>query len=567
MKPLSVCSIALATLVVACGGGTESTGVPPAVAFSNNPCNPNATVQLAVAQSARIDCSAGGATITLAGGGASYLVVPQLATNQVPLSRVSYSLASGSLPATSMSVVPSHSALAPNGPQQRPMAAQRRVDQLLRARAPLRATGISMRSTFARAPTVPQVGSVRSFHVAANFDNNTYTTVGAKLVSVGDNVMIYIDTLAPADGFTSQQLATFGALFDQTLYPIDTAAFGSPVDRDQNGHIIMLLSPVVNAGTPRLTCLTQGYVAGYFDPGDFSDTDPNSNHGEIFYGIVPDTFGSVSCGHTVGSVGLDVPATFIHELQHLISYSTHVVRNGAAPASTWMDEGMSIVAEELGSLYYEQRCPRPKCRVNPDQMFPDSASALSHGFFFDSYQFAYNADSSSLTLYESNNFPPAVNGGEWLMLRWLGDQFGAGIFRKLETGPSEGVADIEAASGQSFGPLFANFGVALFADSLPGLPRATAPVVNRFATRNVRALWAGLYALGHDIPLAFPIDVKPITTDTVARTMAPGAMSFYRLDTPANASTVTIRFSAPNGAALASALKPQVAVFRLPPGQ
>jgi len=49
--------------------------------------------------------------------------------------------------------------------------------------------------------------------------------------------------------------------------------------------------------------------------------------------------------------------------------------------------------------------------------------------------------------------------------------------------------------------------------------------------------------------------------------MTPGTMSFYRLDTPVSATSVTIRFAAPGGSALSAALKPQLAVFRLPAGQ
>ena len=44
-----------------------------------------------------MDCSNGGTTVTLAGAGASYLVVPEFATDQAPFQLVSYSLATGAL--------------------------------------------------------------------------------------------------------------------------------------------------------------------------------------------------------------------------------------------------------------------------------------------------------------------------------------------------------------------------------------------------------------------------------------------------------------------------------------
>jgi hypothetical protein len=44
-------------------------------------------------------------------------------------------------------------------------------------------------------------------------------------------------------------------------------------------------------------------------------------------------------------------------------------------------------------------------------------------------------------------------------------------------------------------------------------------------------------------------------------------MTFWRLDTQASDVTVTIQFSTPGGLAFSPALLPQIAVFRLPPGQ
>ena len=419
--------------------------------------------------------------------------------------------------------------------------------------------------------TIPSLGSVRSFHVASSFTVNTWKTVGAKLSYAGNNVLLYVDTLAPANGFTAQQLNDFGTLFDATLYPIDTIAFGPPVDLDQNGRVIMLMSPVVNADTPAATCNANGYVAGFFDTGDFDGpSDPNSNQGEIFYSIVPDPNGTVSCAHTAADIGGSVPATFLHELQHLIYYSQHVIVSNSQPGSSWMDEGLSIVAEELGSAYYEQKCPPPSCRTSPAQLFPDSSQGFVAGFLYDSYQYAYRPDTVSLTLHDDSEDGFSWRGGAWLLMRYLGDQYGATFFKKLERGPSNGLKNIEQASGQSFPSLFANFGIALAVDSLAGLPRATAPSVNRFSSRNVKALWARLFATSggsSSVPMANPVHLFPITSDTSSSVMSPGTMTYYRLDTPAGTATVTIQFSGPGGTAFLPALKPQLGIFRLPAGQ
>jgi hypothetical protein len=592
MKSSHVLSTTIALCAFAAGCGGNDLTSAQSLSIVKNPCGGTTTLTLAVATSSNVDCSGGGTTLTLAGNGASYMIVPQFPTNSVPVSYVNYQMFTANVAAASASI--SHltasrmarayggaaaiGALLPGG---RKMAAQHTADMALRKRE-ARNASLAVHASSRRAisasisrATAPAVGTLRSFHVANSFTVNTWATVGARLAFAGASVLIYIDTLAPANGFTPAQLTAFGTLFDQTLYPIDTTAFGGPSDIDGNGHVIMLMTPVVNADSPAATCQSQGFVAGFFDSGDFDPTtgpnaDPNSNGGEIFYSIVPDTTGQYSCAHGVGEVGADVPGTFLHELQHLINYSQHVVVSGGLPSDSWMDEGMSIVAEELGSVYYEQKCPPPQCRTNPSQLFPDSSQGFVQDFLYDSYEYAYLPDTATITLSTDNEGGFSWRGGAWLFVRWFGDQMGPGAYKLLERGPSDSFADVQQVSGQTFASLFANFGIALYADSLPGLPRTTAPAVNRFVSRNVKQLWARLFATSgpsSDIPVAEPVALYSIVADTSSYVLLPGTMTFFRLDTPATSPTVTIQFSAPGGLPFNPALHAQIAVFRLPPGQ
>ena len=580
-------------------GPTQTTGTG-STSFTNNPCSVSGTLQLAVAQSTRVDCSNGGTTLTLAGNGASYLVVAQLAVDRVPDTFVPYHVSSGTaivasrspliagLSAMRTSVSPSMGLTGPGSGDAirvRPRAKQLAFDRMLRARArrqvssgAWRASKSLSRSVSASMSpaspavrtTVPPLGSTRSFHVLSNNAGTAFTTVNAQLVYSGSDVLIYMDAAAPTGGFTSDQLQAFGQLFDQTFYPIDTTAFGPPTDIDQNGHVIMLMTPVVNSLTTSSDCQTQGYVAGFFEEDDLGGVgSADSNNGEIFYTVVPDPNGTKSCAHTVDDVGLDVPATFMHELQHLISFSQHVVARNGNPEYGWLDEGLSIVAEELGSLYYENKYPPPSGRTSPSQLFPDSSQGFIASFLYDSYQYALLPDTASVTLHDDSEDGFSWRGGDWLLMRWLGDQMGTGIFKKLDQNTLTGVANIESASGQPFPSLFANFGLSLFTDSIPNLPRATAPTVNRFTTRNVRQLWNRLFVTssGSDVPLSMPLQLFSIDTDTSTAIMDPGTGSYFRLDTPATSATVSIQFSGPGGSALPASLKPQLAIFRLPPGQ
>lgn len=596
-------ALAVSSMFAACGSSGDASTAPATptssgLTFKSAPCSVTGTLQLAVAQTARVDCSNGGSTVTLAGGGASYLIVTELAAHDIADELVPYRMDSGATiaalrtplagPGSSLSLSPMLRGrtlarqVAPLGRNSH--ARQLAFSGALRKRALenlesgrwsrglVARTGAGTSAARSRSVVPPALGSVRQFRVFSDTARSGALTVTASLSYVGTNVLLYIDTLAAANGFTSAQLQAFGTLFDQTLYPIDTTAFGPTSDVDQNGHIIMLMSPAVNRLTTASACATNGYVAGFFDEEDLSGSaaDSNSNHGEIFYSVAPDPSGTASCAHPVDDVGFSVPSTFLHELQHLISYSQHVVVHGGLPEQGWLDEGLSIAAEELGSLYYEQKCPGTACRTNPAQLFPDSSQGFVADFLYDSYQYALLPDTASLTLHTDADDGISWRGGDWLLVRWLGDQFGNSIFKKLDQSTLTGVPNIEAAAGQGFPDLFANFGLALYTDSLPGLPRTTAPAANRFVSRNVRQLWNRLFVTSNgapEVPLAEPVQLFKVTADTTTAVLDPGTMSFFRLDTPANASSVAVQFASPGGAQLPLATHPQLAIFRLPSGQ
>jgi hypothetical protein len=230
---------------------------------------------------------------------------------------------------------------------------------------------------------------------------------------------------------------------------------------------------------------------------------------------------------------------------------------------------MSIASEELGSLYYEKKCPPPACRTNPSQFFPDSSQGFVSGFMYDSYEYALLPDTASILLEVDSDNGFAWRGGAWLLTRYLVDQFGSGVLRGLTTGPADGIAAINAVTGQAFSTTFANFGVALYTDSLPGMARTTAPSANRFLTRNMPALWARLYATSSSstIPSAAPLYLAPLTSDTTTLIVYPGTMSYWRVDTQAASTATTVQFSTPAYGAFSPLLKPQIVVFRLPPGQ
>jgi hypothetical protein len=354
-------------------------------------------------------------------------------------------------------------------------------------------------------------------------------------------------------------------LFDQTLFPIDTAAFGSPTDIDANGRLIMLMSPVVNSLTTASDCAQNGYIGGFFNATDLVSA-ANSNGGEIFYSIVPDPNATVSCAHPVNQLLAEEPPVFLHELQHLISFSQHFVVNRGNAEVGWLDEGMSIVAEELGSVFYEKKFPPPTGRSDPSQLFPDSSQGFVNSLLVDSYEYLLRTDTTTATLHSDADGGLNWRGSDWLLMRWLGDLKGAAIYRTLEHNSATGAANIAQAAGESFQSLFGDFSLALYTDSLPGISRGAIPARDRFQTRNLRRLYARLNTTDpQDFPRVFPI-VTTALVGTINASMVPGTMTFYRLNTTSSSATVTIQLTAPGGGPINSHNHPQVGVFRLPPG-
>ena len=569
-------ALAVAIGLAACGGGGDKGITQP---NNSKACGSGGTVQLSALQATTVACSAG-TDVTLAGGGAVYLIVPQYATGAAANRPTSYTIGvsgSGASPnviaaaGPSLSVAPqiaSGNTRPPTGHGWR----QGTFDAGLRDLAERKvASGAWHRlspGAALRRATDPVVGSVSSFHVLSSESPVQFTAVGARLGFVGANILLYVDTLAPPNGFTADQLQAFGQLFDQTLYPLDISTFGTPSDIDQNGRLIMLLSPIVNALTPTSDCATQGFIGGFFDGIDLASGDTSSNRGEIFYSLVPDPNSTVSCAHTVEDLLSETPATFLHELEHLINFSQHVVVRGAPSERGWLDEGMAIVAEELGSIYYEDKFPPPTGRKDPAQLFPDSSQGFIQGFLFDSYEYLLKTDTATVTLHSDADGGIAWRGADWLLARWLGDVKGTAIYKALAQSSLTGAANISSAAGESFDGLFGDFSLALYTDSLTGIAKSSIPVRNRFARRNLRKMYQRLFDTSNGssfVPRPFPIVTVPLT-GSITASMVPGTMAFYRLTTTAGQSTVTVQFGSAPGTPLPAVLHPQLSIFRLPPG-
>ena len=159
-------------------------------------------------------------------------------------------------------------------------------------------------------------------------------------------------------------------------------------------------------------------------------------------------------------------------------------------------------------------------------------------------------------------------GAAWLFLRWLGDQKDSTIYSRLVQTRLTSVANVEDKAGESFAALFGDFSLAVYTDSLPGVPRSQIPSRFRFESRNLRRLYQALFDAVDDpnlVPRPFPIEVRTLLYNgAVTGNLVPGTMDFFQLQTPTAGADVGIRFSESDGSVFAPDLRAQVGVFRLP---
>lgn len=518
---------------------------------------------LAVYEAITLPATQVGQCLSLAGDGARYLVVPQYATSDVVPAALANSRPPFALGANATG--------APVASIETPAArltAQAALDRMLRrsehALAPLAARSGAHPPVEAPLAALT-LNSTRSFKVLSSLDGGAFNDVTAKLKFIGENVLIYVDQTAPANGLTDAQLTDLGKLFDRKLYEADAHAFGSPTDIDKDDHITVLMTPTVNKLTKAAECTSIGYVTGFFYGLDLAALATNSNKGEIFYSIVADPSAATeSCAHTVAEVERQVPATFIHELQHMISYGQHVLVRGGPDEELWLNEGLSHVAEELGSLLYERDPGQP--RSTPAQIFPDSSQGFINGDMRNAYTYLRRSTNTSVTLSQGGS-TLEERGAAWLFLRWLGDQKGDAIFRRLVETSLTGVRNLEDKAGEPFARMFGDFSVAAYAyDGLSSVPDGALPQRYRFLSRDFRVIFKRFFEVGgDDFDRVFPIVPTVFAPGaSVFNSMVPGTATWYELRTGATP-RVTLSFGPNGGPPFDPALGAQVTVLRLQP--
>lgn len=545
---------ALAAALLGCGGG----GTDPGFTLS---CDSAPVTTLRVGEHAVIDPSAspGGCLRLAAAGaaGAEHLVVAMSANGQEAPNGImgEFTLLAGTddfAPAAPPPLPTPGLFATPDPPLAFHTMLRRRERQI--ASRPEMAFS---RGLPARPVAPPAVGDKRTFKVCGTTSCTRFASVSATARYAGSRIAVFLDDTVPANGFSASDMQTLGALFDQQLYPIDTAAFGRESDVDANGVVLVLLTDRINALSP--DCAQAGQViVGYFFGLDLDLVDPNSNRGEVFYAAVPDP-ARPTCFSRSFMLSQLAPVA-IHEFQHMISFNRHVLLGGASQEETWLNEGLSHFAEELGARQVSAgSCTGGNC-----------LNQFASGDLLNAYEYLQAPTLHFLVEPGTSGGTLAERGANWLFVRWFADQsptdslLGTDLSRRLLGADQAGGvsltggANVVAAAqivqaGVTFETLLGAWHLANHAENLPGFSESSGRF--RYRSWNLAAAFTQL-GLG-------PYPLEPDSTGgasyRVTGTLRGGSGKYARVVQLANAEAVALGLQTSN----TTQLLPRLAVLRL----
>jgi hypothetical protein len=493
------------------------------------------------------------------GTGAEYLYVALSGAGGVTQSGISapYELQGGSTPSASVAAASEPFA------DKAPSAAVAFHDMLRTRERTLSQQPAAVSASRARisasvVPVKPALNSQRTFEVCANTTCDSFVQSTATAKVIGDRVAIYLDNAVPAGGFTQTDLDQVGALFDAHLYGIDTTAFGTEPDLDNNGVVIVLLTQHVNDLSP--DCNTSGsIVLGFFFGLDLLPSEDHSNDGEIFYGAVPRQDMPNCSSYTKSLVTESLPGVFVHEFQHMISFNQHVLVRGGDVEDTWLNEGLSHFAEELaGRLVPDTFCPAfSQCE---DQFLSDD--------IFNAYGYLDDPESGFLVAPSNSGGTLTERGAAWLFVRWLGDHFAATqptapeLTRALVQTNRTGAANVEAVTGDAFPTLVSQWQMANYTTNLPGFVPSSDRL--QYTSFNFRQLYAANFPAVFSKP--YPLTPDSTRTGTYDRTGVLRAGSGRHVRIIQTSGSSEVAFVLTDGAGsipLASTVVPRIALVRV----
>jgi hypothetical protein len=371
-------------------------------------------------------------------------------------------------------------------------------------------------------------------------------------VAIGTQSVVLSDTQNPAGGFSTADFQRFAARFDTLVYPLSVENFGAPADIDGNKKVVLFFTTAVNALTPSNS---DSYVAGFFFDRDLFprvatpqlEGCEGSNYSELFYLLAPDPNGSVNGNvRRTGFVDSVTTSVIAHEFQHLINSSRrlYVTQGVEQFEETWLNEGLSHIAEELLFLREAGRTPRSNL---------DSIAVRSTERTRLSFNMNMSSNASRYRQYlekPSENSPVRdddsleTRGATWSLLRYLADRKAGGsasdapTWQALVNTTKTGVGNLRAVFGTDLGARVRDWTVSNYMDDLvSGMPA-------EFSQPSWH--WHSLYKALAGLGKPYPLEVKTLTGGAATGTVLGGTADYYRFSVPANATaTITLTTTAP----------------------
>jgi hypothetical protein len=238
----------------------------------------------------------------------------------------------------------------------------------------------------------------------------------------------------------------------------------------------------------------------------------------------------------------------------MISFNQHVlIRNGQSE-DTWLNEGLSHFAEELGG----REVPNSEC--------PASGSCavdfLSQGDLRNGFD--YLASPEDFFLIEPSNSTGELQerGANWLFVRWLADHFatdsilGTDFTRRLVATNQLGAGNVAAQTGVTFPILVAEWQLANYLDDLPGFTESTSRL--RYKSWNFRRL-------ANDNSINYPL--QPDSTSgggySHSGVLRAGSGKHVLVAQAPNAPSVDLQLTGTSGSAVLSTVEPRIGLVRI----
>jgi hypothetical protein len=289
-----------------------------------------------------------------------------------------------------------------------------------------------------------------SFCIARGLDFGNRVRKNVTLVLATAHAAFYVDS-DDLSHYPAGFFATMGSLFEDRVYLADRLTFGAESDVDGNGKLFVVLSHELGQH------LNGGWLLGYFGNDDLLRGQDNSsdcggsgsNHADIIY--LNDLANAELNGYTADQAASNLfPATIAHELQHLINLNQRcLVRSCSGSEATWINEGLSKVAEDLAGFGWNSSQGRSE-----GSMYLTRATGQIRGY-----------TGRSLTRWEGD--PIGNYQGAHSFFRYFADRRGPAFARALVDGAG-GTAGLESALGEPLPRAMADWATALLLSNEPG---------------------------------------------------------------------------------------------------